>query len=112
MEPSWVKIAAQFGIPVVLLALAIYLAVKFVDKKLWPLLVKQIEDAKAERRADLEHAKAERAAFIETIRTRDVILAELTERHGKAFELITFELKGLHTKIDNGSHKKPNASTR
>lgn len=95
-----------------LLAVAIYLAVKFVDKKLWPLLLKQIEDAKADRKADLEHAKAERATFVDTIRARDVILAELSERHGKAFELITAELKSLHTKIDNGSHKKPNAPTR
>lgn len=106
---QWIKVAGQFGIPVVLLALAIYLTAKFVDKKLWPFVVKQIEDAKAERKTEMDSAKAERQAeitkFVDAIRARDVLMAEGQRENIRTLEAMTSELRALSEIVRNGKHR-------
>ena len=105
MDPSWLKVASQFGIPVALLAVVIYVFIKLVDKKAWPFVEKQFEDSKAERRQLIEDAKVERAQYLATIQAGHTLIAELAEKHGDALRLITAELRTLNAKIDNGNHK-------
>lgn len=85
----------------------------------WPFLVKQLEDAKAERKAVMEDAKAERKAAMEAaaaerreeiarsmdnMRRRDVMIAEISERTLKALDAMTTEMQGLREEMRN-NHK-------
>jgi hypothetical protein len=90
---QWIDIAGKFGIPVALLMLLGY----FLLKHVWPFVTKQIEDAKSERKADMEAAKSERkeeiGKFMDTLRARDVMIAEISQRHVKALESLTIEIR-------------------
>lgn len=77
---EWLKIAGQFGVPVALLVLLVW--------KGWPFVVKQIEDAKADRKAEAEK-------FVETIRARDILMAETQRQTVKALESMTAEIRRL-----------------
>jgi hypothetical protein len=91
---QWIDIAGKFGIPVALLLLAGW----FLAKKVWPFVVEQIKEAQTQR-------QAETAKFVETIRTRDVLMAESQRENLKALEAMTVEIRGLRDEIRNG-HKK------
>ena len=96
MDNSWISIAKIYG-PLGLIVLAL---ASFLYKTIWPFVVKQIEDSKADRKVELETAKAERkeeiAKFVETIRARDVLMADIQERHVKAIEAIAVEIRGMN----------------
>ena len=81
---QWIKIAGQFGIPVALLALLAY----FLLKHVWPFVTKQIEAAQAERKIEVDK-------FVETIRARDVLMAETQRETVKALESMTAEIRRL-----------------
>lgn len=97
MEASWVEIASKLGIPVGLLILIGWGFVKY----LWPFYTRQVESDKADRKADLEAARSDRkeevAKFVETIRARDVLMADIQERNLKALEALTAKIEGSKT---------------
>ena len=85
---QWIEIAGKFGIPVVMLGMLGY----FLLKHVWPFVTRQIEAAQAERKIEVDK-------FVETIRARDVMMAEIQERNLKALE-------GLASKIDGKKFAK------
>jgi hypothetical protein len=102
--PEWIDATSKFGIPVGLLILIGWIFVKFI----WPFYTKQVEASNADRRADMEAARADRkeevSKFVDTIRARDVLLADITERNLKALDGIMIELRGLREEVRN-NHK-------
>lgn len=87
---EWIDVAGKFGIPVVMLALLAY----FLARHVWPFVTSQIEDAKTQRKAEIEK-------FVDAIRARDVLMAESQREHLKALEAMTAEIRALPEKIRN-----------
>lgn len=81
----WIDIASKFGIPAVALGLIAW--------KGWPFVVEQVKQAQASHRQLEEKLTALSDKFADTIRGRDVMMAEIQERNLKALE-------GLAAKID------------
>jgi hypothetical protein len=97
--PEWIDATSKFGIPVGVLILIGWVFVKYI----WPFYTKQVEAGNADRRADMEAARSDRkeevSKFVETIRARDVLLADITERNLKALDGIMNELRGLREEV-------------
>jgi len=93
---QWVKIAGQFGLPVALLILIGW----FLVRKAWPFLTEQLKDAQAQRKIEIEKFIAQSEKFIETIRGRDILIAESQREHLKALNLLAEEVRGLRTAVD------------
>lgn len=81
---QWIDVAGKFGIPVVMLALLAY----FLARHVWPFVTSQIEDAKVQRKAEVEK-------FVETIRMRDVLMAETQRETMRALNEMTAEIRRL-----------------
>jgi hypothetical protein len=89
---QWIEVAKTYGLPgLILLAVGL-----FGYYKAWPLLVKMLEDAQAQRKAEIEK-------FDNTIRSRDALLVQQWQEHLKALDSITGEIRGLRTDL----HVKP-----
>jgi len=87
---QWIDVASKFGIPVAMLIGLAY----FVVRHVWPFVTKQIEDAQSQRKTEIEK-------FVETIRSRDILMAEGQREHLKALEAMTMEIRGLRDEIRN-----------
>lgn len=85
---QWIDVASKFGIPVVMLGLLAY----FLAMRVWPFVTSQIEDAKAQRKIEVEK-------FVDTIRSRDVLMAESQRENLKALEAMTIEIRGLRDDV-------------
>ena len=92
---KWTVIAGQFGIPVAMLILIGW----FLVRKAWPFLTEQLKEAQAQRKLETEKFIAQSEKFIETIRARDVLIAESQREHLKAFHLMTEEFRGLRDEV-------------
>lgn len=85
---QFVDIAGKFGIPVALLGLICW----FVARKVWPFVMKQIEEGQTQRKAEIDK-------FDSTIRTRDALLVQQWQEHLKALDAITGEVRGLRSDL-------------
>jgi len=92
---KWIVIAGQFGLPVAMLVLIGW----FLVRKAWPFLTKQLEEAQLQRKAEIEKFIAQSEKFIETIRGRDILIAESQREHLKAFHLMTEEFRSLRDEV-------------
>lgn len=88
---EWIKIASQFGIPAAALFLLVW--------KGWPFFVEQVRQMQASNRALEDKLTGLSDKFADTIRARDVMMAEIQERNLKALE-------GLASKIDGSNSVK------
>lgn len=95
---KWIDIASKFGIPVGLLLLLGY----FLLRHVWPFVTKQIEDSKAERKAEMESAKAERkeeiGKFINTMDGYRKVLGEMSETQRSIAKTLDAMVKGTRGK--------------
>jgi len=98
MDPTWIEIIKQLGVPVALLL--------FVAWKGWPFLMKQIEDAKMERKAEIDK-------FDNTIKTRDALMVQQWREHLHALDAMTTQIqanteqvKGLRDEIRTAPRNK------
>jgi hypothetical protein len=89
---QWIDVASKFGLPVMMLLGAAY----FLLKHVWPFVTRQIEEAHAQRKEEI-------AKFVETIRARDVLMAEDRRQHLKALETLTNELRGIRKELRDNS---------
>ena len=81
---QWIEVAKTYGLPgLILLAIGAFLYFKG-----WPLLVKVLEDAQTQRKAEIDK-------FDSTIRARDQLLVQQWQEHLKALDSITGEIRGL-----------------
>ena len=92
---KWILIAGQFGLPVAILVLIGW----FLVRKAWPFLTKQLEDAQAQRKEEIQKFISQSEKFIETIRARDILIAESQREHLKAFHLMTEEFRSLRDEV-------------
>lgn len=84
---EWVTIGTTFGVPLLILAVIGY----FIRSAVWPLVVKRIEQADADRqRAEIERAK-ERVEFLMALERRDTGMNILSEN----IRDLTREIKAL-----------------
>lgn len=83
---QWIEIAKEFGVLAVILGLIAW--------KGWPLFVKQLEQAQASHRHLEEKLTGLSEKFADTIRARDVIMAEIQERNLKALEGLSAKITG------------------
>lgn len=86
---EWIKVAGQLGVPVALLALLIW--------KGWPFFQEQVKEAQASHRNLEEKLVALSDKFAETMRGRDVMMAEIQERNLKALENLAAKIDGAKT---------------
>lgn len=88
MEAHWIDIASKFGIPLaLLLALGWFLA-----KTVWPFVTKQIEQAQADRKTEIDK-------FDNTIKTRDALMVQQWREHLHALDAMTEQIRGLRDDI-------------
>src|SRR5262245_14471244 len=92
---EWIKVAQTFGIASTGLALLAW----FVAKKMWPFVVKQIEDAQSRSKALDEKFILVANQFTAAIRARDVLMAESQRETVKALEAMTKEISGLREEV-------------
>ena len=92
MDGSWIDIASKFGIPVALLLGLAYVVREVFIKLVWPFVTKQLEEAQAQRKAEIEK-------FDNTIRTRDALLVQQWQEHLKALDSVTGEVRGLRADL-------------
>src|SRR5262245_19663600 len=98
MDPTWIEVIKQLGLPAAI--------VLFIAWKGWPFLMKQIEDAKAERKAEIDK-------FDNTIKTRDALMVAQWKEHLGALDAMTAQInanteqiRGLREDIRNGPRQK------
>jgi len=88
VEAHWIDIASKFGIPLaLLLALGWFLA-----KTVWPFVTKQIEQAQADRKTEIDK-------FDNTIKTRDALMVQQWREHLHALDAMTEQIRGLRDDI-------------
>src|SRR5215510_9550400 len=92
---EWIKLAQTFGIAVAGLAMLAW----FVAKRIWPFIVKQIEDAQSRSKALDEKFILVADQFTAAIRARDVLMAESQRETVKALEAVTKEISGLREEV-------------
>lgn len=107
---DWITIGTTFGIPMLILAVIGY----FVRSSVWPLVVKRIEQADAERqRVETERARErteyalerakERVEFLMALERRDTGLNILSEN----IKELTSGIKALRDDLRKGTRERP-----
>jgi hypothetical protein len=91
---QWLDIASKFGIPVTMLGLLTL----FIVRHVWPFVIGQIEDAKAQRKIEVDK-------FMDALRTRDTMMSEAQRGHLKAIEAMTVEIRGLRSEVRKSNSK-------
>jgi hypothetical protein len=87
---QWIDFGKNFGIPLLMLGGLAYFLVKYV----WPFVTDQIKEAQVARKQEIEK-------FVETIRLRDVQAHVIQEKHLKALEAMTRELRSVKEELRN-----------
>lgn len=64
----------------------------FLVRHVWPFVTSQIEDAKSQRKTEIEK-------FVDTIRARDTLMAEGQREHLRALEMMTTEIRALREEV-------------
>jgi Na+-translocating ferredoxin:NAD+ oxidoreductase RnfG subunit len=90
---DWIEFGKNFGVTLLMLAALAY----FLMRHVWPFVTKQIEEAHAQRKEEI-------AKFVDTIRARDVLMAEDRREHIRALEAMTHELRSFREQLRN-NHK-------
>lgn len=88
---EWIKLAQTFGIAVAGLVMLAW----FVAKRIWPFIVRQIEDAQTRSKTLDDKFVMVADRFTDSIRARDVLMAETQRENIRALEAVTLEIRGL-----------------
>ena len=92
---QWIKVAQTFGIAGAGLAMLAW----FVARKIWPFIIRQIEDAQSRSKALDEKFVMIADKFTDSIRARDVLMAETQRENIRALEAVTIEIRGLREEV-------------